>query len=219
VWWIWLIVGMVLIGLEIIVPGVSLIWFGISALVVGTVNYFFAMPLTLALLLWIVIGGIILGIVLKYQKKWSQKENGRIDVNRHLIDSKRGVVVEKVDQFFARAKFEEPILGDREWQVKGENLEVGDIVEILSVEGNYFKVQKIPFSEKSGDKSKNSPKGYSPTDNLDSFDYITDNLETPNSKNYAQENKSGNKKENINGVEKGKSNQNGGEKDDLEQES
>jgi membrane protein implicated in regulation of membrane protease activity len=134
---------MVLIGLEIVVPGVSIIWFGISALIVGVLDYFFQLPLVGALLLWIVFGGITLAVMLKYQKKWLKGEGERIDVNRHLVEGKKGIVIEKLDPFFAKAKFEEPILGDREWQVKGENLEVGDIVEVVSVEGNYFKVKKV----------------------------------------------------------------------------
>jgi hypothetical protein len=140
-WWVWILVGLLFVGLEVVVPGVALVWFGFGAILVGIVDYFFHPNLVINLLLWMTFSVIFIVLTFKYMKKGVKGE--KIDVNRHLYEGKKGVVTEVLDQFFAKAEFEEPILGDRVWKVKGENLQVGDIVEVEGVEGNYFRVRKV----------------------------------------------------------------------------
>ncbi|MRJ06521.1 MAG: hypothetical protein C6I01_03270 [Epsilonproteobacteria bacterium] len=140
-WWIWVIIGLLFVGLEVIVPGVTLVWFGLGAILVGIVNYFFPLNLVINLFLWATFSVIFIVLTFKYMKKGVKGE--KIDVNRHLYEGKKGVITEVLDHFFAKAEFEEPILGDRVWKVKGENLQVGDIVEVEGVEGNYFRVRKV----------------------------------------------------------------------------
>ena len=36
-WWWWIVAGMVLVGLEIVVPSFGVVWFGVAAFVVGGV--------------------------------------------------------------------------------------------------------------------------------------------------------------------------------------
>ena len=39
--WFWLILGLALLGLEVVVPGMILMWFGIGALITGALLAFF----------------------------------------------------------------------------------------------------------------------------------------------------------------------------------
>ena len=41
--WIWPILGIVLMGLETLAPGVFLLWFGIAAIIVGILLFFIAL--------------------------------------------------------------------------------------------------------------------------------------------------------------------------------
>lgn len=41
--WLWWIVGLLLLGLEVLAPGTFFLWFGVSALVVGTLAIFVEM--------------------------------------------------------------------------------------------------------------------------------------------------------------------------------
>ncbi|MEO1941274.1 MAG: NfeD family protein [Campylobacterales bacterium] len=140
-WWIWIIGGFILIGLEVVVPGVALIWFGTGGVIVGILAYFFKLNLILELLLWGGISTLLIGITFRWF--YRTKEGERIDLNKKYYSGKKGIVIKKLDPFFGIAQFEEPILGDRKWRVKGEGLEVGDIVEVEDVEGNFFKVRKV----------------------------------------------------------------------------
>lgn len=40
-YWLWLIIGLLLAGLEIFVPGIFLIWFALAAIITGVIDLFF----------------------------------------------------------------------------------------------------------------------------------------------------------------------------------
>jgi membrane protein implicated in regulation of membrane protease activity len=63
-WWFWLILGLVLAGLELITPsGLYLIFFGVSAVLVGLLSALgLAQPLWLQLTLFTVLGVVALGL-------------------------------------------------------------------------------------------------------------------------------------------------------------
>ena len=55
VWWHWVAMGMVLVGLELIVPSFTIIWFGLGAILVGALTALFpGIPLSGQILLWTV---------------------------------------------------------------------------------------------------------------------------------------------------------------------
>lgn len=52
-WWYWIIAGFCLIGLELIVPSFTLIWFGMGALTVGMLKLLWPeFPVAGQILLW-----------------------------------------------------------------------------------------------------------------------------------------------------------------------
>lgn len=54
----WIIVGLALSLLELIVPGVYLIWFGFAAFIVGVAVYFLPLELTTQLIIFAIASGI-----------------------------------------------------------------------------------------------------------------------------------------------------------------
>lgn len=61
----WIIAGLALSLLELIVPGVYLIWFGLAAFVVGIAIYFIPMVFTTQLIIFAIASGIfaVIGVV------------------------------------------------------------------------------------------------------------------------------------------------------------
>ncbi len=75
--WVWLIVGIALIGLEIIVPGFVIMFFGLAAVAVGVLCWFFpAMPETIQLLLFSILSFLMVWIMRKMFKKTFSGKNG-----------------------------------------------------------------------------------------------------------------------------------------------
>lgn len=140
-WTIWLSIGFVLLILELMIPGVFLMWWGLAAMItalsakffptlsLGELSTIFALFAVLFSLIW-----------WKIQRNRDQVDDRQTDLNsreHHLIGTV-GVVVEVVSGNIIRAKF-----GDTTWKVIGDNLQLGDNVEVLKVEGITLLVRKI----------------------------------------------------------------------------
>ena len=56
VWWHWLVVGFLLLGLELLFPSFPMIWFGLGAMVTGIILVLFhGIPLWIQVVAWILI--------------------------------------------------------------------------------------------------------------------------------------------------------------------
>jgi len=128
--WNWMVIGFILLVLEIIVPGVFLLWIGIAALITGTVS----------LLIWDasfwvwetqVVVFLILSLICAYVGKqlvWSQRR-----------DTDQPMLNQRGEQMIGRtATLTEPIregrgriqLGDTLWRVSGPDLPIGARVRV-----------------------------------------------------------------------------------------
>jgi inner membrane protein len=139
--WNWMALGLVLLALEIVVPGIFLLWIGIAAIIVGT------------LALMITDGGywtwetqILLFLVLSLVSAYIGKRvmaNGN-DVSDQPLLNKLG------EQLVGRtATLAEPIaegrgrirLGDTQWRVTGPDLPAGARVKVVSSNGTELGVE------------------------------------------------------------------------------
>ncbi|MCX7303172.1 MAG: NfeD family protein [Hyphomicrobiales bacterium] len=128
--WNWMALGFVLLTLEILVPGVFLLWIGIAALIVGA----------LSLMLWdaAIWSGelqVVIFLVLALASAFAGKKimGRRGDQTDQPLLNRRG------DQLVGRtATLTEPItngrgrikIGDTMWRVSGPNLPVGATVRV-----------------------------------------------------------------------------------------
>lgn len=128
--WNWMVLGFVLLALEILVPGVFMLWIGLAALVTGA----------LSLLLWSagfwtwqvqVVVFLILSLVAAYAGK--KVVTGKGDQTDQPLLNRRG------DQLVGRvATLTEPIvdgrgrvkIGDTMWRVSGPDLPAGAKVKV-----------------------------------------------------------------------------------------
>ena len=128
--WTWLILGLVLIGLETIAPGVFLVWLGIAALLTGLFDYLFdlswqAASVTFALLS---LASVLLGRALTRRtgpgaatelNRRGDALVGRVFILDQPIASGEGRI--KVD--------------DSVWRVLGPDLPAGAAVRVTRIEG------------------------------------------------------------------------------------
>jgi membrane protein implicated in regulation of membrane protease activity len=128
--WNWMVVGFVLLVLEIMVPGVFLLWIGLAALIVGAVSLLFW---DAGFWVWQaqMVSFLVLSLICAYAGKriaWSR----RADTDQPLLN-RRG------EQLIGRtATLTEPIregrgrirLGDTLWRVSGPDLPAGARVRV-----------------------------------------------------------------------------------------
>lgn len=140
-WTIWLSIGFLLLILELMIPGVFLMWWGLAAMITALSAKFFP-TLSLGELFTIfALFAVLFSLIWwKIQRNRDQVDDRQTDLNsrEHHLTGMVGVVVEVVSGNIIRAKF-----GDTTWKVIGDNLQLGDNVEVLKVEGITLLVRKI----------------------------------------------------------------------------
>lgn len=136
--WAWVVGGLVLLALELIVPGGILLWLGIAGIATGAIGLFYPMSWPLQFL---VFGVLALLAILA----WMRFTRGRGD------KTDRPYLNRRADRFIGHeAVLDEPIregfgrvaLGDTLWRVSGPDLPAGRRVRIVGSEGAVLKVEE-----------------------------------------------------------------------------
>ncbi|GAB4358125.1 MAG: NfeD family protein [Oricola sp.] len=141
--WSWIILGLILLGLEILAPGIFFLWLGAAALVIGAISLT-VWGLGAELWTWQVqvLGFLILSIALAYA--------GRSWLAARREESDEPLLNDRVAQLVGRtATLEEPItdgvgrvrLGDTLWRVTGPDLPAGTKVRIRGGSADRLEVE------------------------------------------------------------------------------
>ena len=136
----WLVLGFILLILEIIVPGIFFLWWGIAALIIAAVSYFFLLSIVVSGVLFAVLATVASVCWWRYQS-WKNRQDLSVNLlnQRGLaMQGQQGRVTEVLSGNTARASF-----GDTTWRVEGQELQVGDLVEVIAVRGITLLVRKV----------------------------------------------------------------------------
>jgi membrane protein implicated in regulation of membrane protease activity len=129
--WAWLILGLLLVGLEMLVPGVFLIWLGIAAMLTGIADWFFALSWQGSSLVFALLS-VIAVVVGRAVSRSDRAVADRSALNR------RGEAL--VGQTF---RLDAPIvggegrlrIGDSFWRVVGPDSPAGATIRVTRVDG------------------------------------------------------------------------------------
>ena len=141
--WNWMALGLVLLGLEIVVPGIFLLWSGIAASIVGTLTLMIGDSALWSWQLQIVLF-LILSLVSAYiGKKVMAKSEGVSDepfLNQRAeqLVGRTATLAEPISEGRGRIK-----LGDTQWRVSGPDLPVGTKVKVVSTDGSELSVERM----------------------------------------------------------------------------
>jgi nodulation efficiency protein D len=139
--WHWLILGFFLLIAEILVPGVFLLWWGLSAIVIAGITYLIpTLPLSFLAVIYALIASILSIIWWRYQHGKDQIDQSQSALNQrdHAMIGAQGKVLEIGENGIGRGAF-----GDTTWRIQGRDLAVNDIVEVTAVDSITLKVSKI----------------------------------------------------------------------------
>jgi hypothetical protein len=147
-WWHWLVLGMLLIGLELVVPSFTIIWFGLGAVLVSIVLAIFsALSLPVQILIWTVASALLTLVWFRFLNPRSSKTFA--GSSKGAVVGETGLVIRAAAPFAKGiVKFQLPLLGADEWPcIADDALEVGDRVRVVDVEGHVMKVEKTAKKE------------------------------------------------------------------------
>ena len=135
---VWLVAGLALCAAETFVPGAFLIWIGLAAVALGAVEFFFAIELTPALLLF---AALVVVFVFIGRRVYGSLDSGapQLPLSRaHALIGKEFYLDEAIERGYGRMR-----VGDSLWRVAGDDLPKGAKVRVVAVEdGAEVKVVK-----------------------------------------------------------------------------
>ena len=140
-WWHWVVLGLVLLGAELLVPAFYLIWFGLGALIVGGLLALIPMSSTVQLLGWTLAS---LGMVLMWFRYFKPKTKTLAGASDTRIVGEIGLVIRDVAPFErGEIRFQKPLAGSETWPcIADETLATGTRVRVVALEGNILKITK-----------------------------------------------------------------------------
>jgi len=141
-WWHWLVLGMVLIGIEMVTPTFFLLWFGLGALLVGALVALLPLGFAAQVLAWAVASLVMTGVWLKYFKNPSRTHAGQA---KEGVLGVTGLVTRAIPEMGeGEMLFQRPVLGADRWPAVADMpIGAGEKAKIVDVLGQTLKVTKI----------------------------------------------------------------------------
>ena len=138
--WSWIIGGLILLAIELVVPGGIFIWLGGAAIATGLI--ILVVPLDFAVQ-WVLYGALsLVGIVLwlKFGRKMINTKTDSPFLNKRAerFVGREAALEEAIDQGFGRVKMD-----DTTWRVSGADLPKGSRVKIIGHDGVVLKVEAV----------------------------------------------------------------------------
>lgn len=137
--WIWATIGLILAALEMVVPGVYLIWLAVAAILTGV----FAFGLDLSIGSQVIIF-VSISLIAVYSARRVLRDTP-IESADPLLNQRAGrligetaIVTQAFDGGTGRVK-----LGDSEWLARGPDLDVGARVRITGSDGAILVVEPV----------------------------------------------------------------------------
>lgn len=143
-YWHWIVFGILLCGIEIFAPSFTVLWFGIGALLVGTLLAIWPqLPIAAQLAIWAVTT-VALAIGWFRYFKPRMGDRTKAGISREAAVGQVGMVIQAATEHVrGTVRFSVPLLGAEEWPFICEQpLAAGDRCRVVDVLGNALLVQR-----------------------------------------------------------------------------
>ncbi|MBW0144972.1 NfeD family protein [Sphingomicrobium clamense] len=137
----WLIAGVLLLALELLAPGVFLVFIGAAALATGAFTLMFDLGLAAQLGLFALYTAVSVYIGKKiYARPVHDESDGLLNERAAQLVGRKVTVVRAIGDGEGRVK-----VGDSEWNARGDfTAEAGEKVVISGIQGNCLIVERAP---------------------------------------------------------------------------
>ncbi|MCT4654619.1 MAG: NfeD family protein [Cohaesibacter sp.] len=136
--WFWVLIGLALLVLELVAPGTFFLWFGVSAILVGLLDFLFDLGWQSEFLLF-----GILSLALVFVGRFVLNRFQQVETDRPLLNErglafigKEFVLAEPIENGFGRIK-----VNDTYWRISGADCAAGAKVKVSNVDGGLLLVE------------------------------------------------------------------------------
>lgn len=138
--WNWVAIGLVLLVMEIAIPGVFLLWFGMGAIVVGALSIMFNnaafWPWEAQIVVFLILSLVLAYFGKRLMDKGDVTDEPLLNKRSEQMIGRTATLAEPISEGYGRIR-----LGDTLWRVKGPDLAVGARVKVSGVQGNELVVE------------------------------------------------------------------------------
>ncbi len=132
----WFTLGIILIILEMILPGLFLMWFGVSALIVGIIALIIPMEINTELILFSVISVLSVIAVILVMRKVSPNTQSTVTQNLNQVRGSEFIGLTFTLDSKVVNNSGKLNIGDTVWLIRGPDAEAGTNISITGIESN-----------------------------------------------------------------------------------
>ena len=134
--WSWWILGLVLLAVEVLLPGFFFLWFGIAAILIGISALLVDWPWQLQ-----VVGFVVLSVIAALVGRHfagtptGESADPQLNLRGDRLEGRTLVLSEPIVEGRGRVK-----IGDTIWQVRGPDAPAGARIKVVGAEGSVLMV-------------------------------------------------------------------------------
>ncbi len=152
-YWVWFAIGLALAALELLAPGVYLIWLAAAALITGGLSFLFGFGWPLE-----IVSFVSLALITVYSARRYLRDQPIVSSDP-LLNQRGGrmvgetaLVVQPIESGSGRVK-----VGDSEWIARGPDIAAGQRVRISGNDGAILLVEPIALIADKGSSGEGAP--------------------------------------------------------------
>ncbi len=138
--WNWVAIGLVLLVMEIAIPGVFLLWFGMGAIVVGALSIMFNnaafWPWEAQIVVFLILSLVLAYFGKRLMDKGDVTDEPLLNKRSEQMIGRTATLAEPISEGYGRIR-----LGDTLWRVKGPDMAIGARVKVAAVDGGELVVE------------------------------------------------------------------------------
>lgn len=137
--WSWVVLGLILLGLEILAPGTIFLWFGLSALAVGVVALAFGFGWQVHVALFLVLSLVSLLVGRRMMHKMaSEKGDPGLNQRGSRYIGREFTLAAPLSEGAGNLSIDDTI-----WRITGPDLPAGTKVKVESIDGARLVVARV----------------------------------------------------------------------------
>lgn len=137
--WAWFVVGLILLALELVVPGGWFLWLGAGGLLTGVLAFIPGVTWPLQVTFFGVLAlAIVVGWSIISRNRKPKTDRPLLNKRAEAFIGHEGVLDEPISNGFGRMK-----LGDSVWRITGPDLAAGARIRVIGAEGPVLRVEGL----------------------------------------------------------------------------
>jgi membrane protein implicated in regulation of membrane protease activity len=137
--WAWFVLGLILLALELVVPGGYFLWLGTAGLVTGLTAFIPGLGWPWQVTIFGILAiAIVVGWTMLTRNRKHLTDNPFLNQRAERFVGHEGVIDEPIKDGFGRLA-----LGDSVWRIAGPDLAAGRKVRVIGADGAVLKVEAV----------------------------------------------------------------------------